>query len=65
MIALVDKERVLATAVKRNIEHALAAAVFLGLALCLATLVPTLEIARVSGLLMLMINLLFQGTAQQ
>ena len=57
MMALADKERGVATPGKLNIEQALAAAVFLGPAALLATVVPTFEIARVSGLLILAICL--------
>ena len=56
-MALADKERVVATPGKLNNEQAIADAVFLSLALLLAKAVPTIEIARVSGLLILAICL--------
>jgi di/tricarboxylate transporter len=57
MIALADEEKTVATSGKVNIRQLIAAAVFLGVGLMLATVVPSIEIAWVTGILLLTIYL--------
>ncbi len=57
MIALADEERVVATSGKLNIKQIIAAIVFLALAVFLASVVPSIEIAWVTGILILTIYL--------
>jgi hypothetical protein len=57
MIALSDEERVVATPGKLNNKQALAAVIFVSLAVLLATLVPIIESAWVSSLSILAIYL--------
>ena len=57
MIALADEERVSAAPEKLTTKQLVAAAVFLGLAVFLATVVPSVEIAWVTGILILTIYL--------
>ena len=57
MIALADEERVVATSGKLNIKQVIAAIVFLALAIFLASVVPSIEIAWVTGILILTIYL--------
>jgi di/tricarboxylate transporter len=57
MIALADEEKTAASPPKFTTKQIIAAAIFLGAALLLATIVPSIEIAWVTGLLMLTIYL--------
>jgi di/tricarboxylate transporter len=57
MIALADEEKTVASPPKCTLKQFIAAAIFLGAALLLATVVPSIEIAWVTGLLMLTIYL--------
>ena len=57
MIALADEEKTVASPPKFTIKQLIAAVVFLGAALLLATVVPSIEIAWVTGFLMLTIFL--------
>ena len=57
MIALADEESVVAAPRKLNVKQIMAAVVFLGLAAFLATVVPSTEIAWVTGILVLTIYL--------
>jgi len=57
MIALADEERVVAVTGKFNTRQIIAAVIFIGLALFLATVVPSVQIAWVTGILVLTIYL--------
>jgi di/tricarboxylate transporter len=57
MIALADEENVVAARGKLDASHIIAAAVFFSLAVFLATVVPSTEIAWVTGILILTIYL--------
>jgi di/tricarboxylate transporter len=57
MIALADEESVVAVTGKFNIRQIIAALIFTGLALLLATVVPSVQIAWVTGILALTIYL--------
>lgn len=57
MNALADEEQTIATPGKLTLKQMIAAGIFLALALALATVVPSIEIAWVTGILMLTIYL--------
>jgi di/tricarboxylate transporter len=57
MIALADEEKTAATTGEVSIRQLIAAAIFLGIALVMATVVPSIEIAWVTGILLLTIYL--------
>jgi len=57
MIALADEERIVAAPGKLNTKQMIAAAIFFSLAVLLATVVPNIEIAWVTGILILTIYL--------
>jgi len=57
MAALADEEKRIATSRKLNVRQLVAAAIFLSVAIMLAEVVPTVEIAWVTGILMLTIYL--------
>jgi di/tricarboxylate transporter len=57
MIDLADEEKTVASSAKLTTKQLIAAAIFMGAALLLATVVPTVEIAWVTGILVLTIYL--------
>jgi len=57
MTALADDEKAIVSWNKVNLRQLIAAAVFLGVALMLASVVPSIEIAWVSGILLLTVYL--------